>query len=72
MVASKVLRTDDGEYGCADCDYSSKYLNCVKIHIESKHVNTGGFDCPECGKNVPTRNAYKVHRQRNHPMTFVS
>jgi len=66
LVTSKLLRTSDGSHGCRDCDYTSKHLNCVKIHIESKHLNTGGFDCPECGKNVPTRNALKVHRQRNH------
>ena len=68
LVSSKLRRTNDGGHGCTDCHYTSKHLNCVKIHIESKHLNTGGFDCPECGKNVPTRNALKVHRQRNHTL----
>ena len=71
LVASKLQRTQDGGHGCTDCQYTSKHLNCVKIHIESKHLNTGGFDCPECGKNVPTRNALKVHRQRNHSLPSV-
>ena len=66
MVMGKLTRTQDGGYGCTDCEYTSKHLNCVKIHIESKHINTGGLYCRECGKNVPTRNALKVHRQRNH------
>ena len=70
LVTSKLLRTSDGSHGCRDCEYTSKHLNCVKIHIESKHLNTGGFDCPECGKNVPTRNALKVHRQRNHTQSI--
>ena len=68
LVSSKLRRTNDGGHGCTDCHYTSKHLNCVKIHIESKHLSTGGFDCPECGKNVPTRNALKVHRQRNHTL----
>ena len=66
LVVSKLLRRADGGASCTDCDYSSKHINCVKIHIESKHLHTGGLNCPDCGKNVPTRNALKVHRQRNH------
>lgn len=64
---SKLLKFGDGSYKCSDCEYSSKVKACVKIHIESKHIETGGFTCQDCGKHVPTRNALKVHRQRNHP-----
>ena len=66
LVNSKLVRLEDGSFRCADCDYSSKVKACVRIHIESKHIHTGGFMCPQCGKHVPTRNALKVHKQRNH------
>jgi len=67
LVNSKLLKFGDGSYKCSDCVYTSKVKACVKIHIESKHIETGGFSCQDCGKQVPTRNALKVHRQRNHP-----
>jgi len=67
LVNSKLLKFGDGSYKCSDCVYTSKVKACVKIHIESKHIETGGFSCQDCGKHVPTRNALKVHRQRNHP-----
>ena len=38
LVSSKLRRTNDGGHGCTDCQYTSKHLNCVKIHIESKQV----------------------------------
>ena len=67
LVISKLLKFGDGSFKCFDCVYTSKVKACVKIHIESKHIETGGFSCQDCGKHVSTRNALKVHRQRNHP-----
>jgi NAD-dependent dihydropyrimidine dehydrogenase PreA subunit len=57
----------DGTFQCTDCTYSSRWENCLKIHVESKHVHTGGFACALCEKVCPTRNALKVHCQRRHP-----
>ena len=54
---SKLLKFGDGSYKCSDCEYASKVQAGIKIHIESKHINTGGFNCQDCGKHVPTRNA---------------
>ena len=66
LVKQRVIRHADGTFKCAECDYSSKFLHCLKIHIESKHIISNGFSCPECGKHVPTRNALRVHQKRNH------
>ena len=66
LVMQKLTKLPDGSFRCLDCEYVSRVKACVKIHIESKHVISGGFSCHECGKHVPTRNALKVHRQWNH------
>ena len=65
LVISNLLKFGDGSFKCSDCVYTSKVKACVKIHIESKHIETGGL-CQDCGKHVSTRNALKAHRQRNH------
>ncbi|XP_023319873.1 protein tramtrack, beta isoform isoform X14 [Eurytemora carolleeae] len=66
VVSSKIFKSPEGVFHCTDCDYSSRWENCLKIHIESKHVRTGGFSCSLCEKVCPTRNALKVHCQRRH------
>jgi len=66
VVSSKILKNQEGYFMCSDCDYYSRWENCLKIHIESKHVLTGGFSCQLCEKVCPTRNALKVHCQRRH------
>jgi DNA-directed RNA polymerase subunit RPC12/RpoP len=48
-VNSELLKFGDGSYKCSDCEYASKVKACVKIHTESKHINTGGFTCQDCG-----------------------
>jgi hypothetical protein len=48
---------------CSDCEYAYKVKASVKIHIESKHIDTGGITCQDCEKLVPTRNALKVDKE---------
>lgn len=67
MVGTKIYKDPaNGHFMCTDCNYSSRWENCLRIHIESKHVRTGGFSCTQCEKVCPTRNALKVHCQRKH------
>ena len=66
LINSKVQKIDDGIFGCTDCDYQAKQRHHVRIHIESKHIDSGGYTCLVCMKRVPTRNALKVHQKRNH------
>ena len=66
LIKQYIGHGEDGKFNCLNCDYSTKFLHCVKIHIESKHIDSGGFDCEFCGKTVPTRNALKMHQKRNH------
>ena len=53
LVYSKLIKYGDGSYKCSDCKYAFKVTACVKIHIESKHIDTGGFTYQDCGKHVP-------------------
>ena len=71
QVGQRVRREEDGTFHCSECGYSSKYLNCLKIHIESKHIVSEGYNCPDCGKHTPTRNALRVHQKRNHTLMFT-
>ena len=58
IIKSKMLRSEDGMFGCSDCDYSTKYSTTMQNHIESKHLSTSGFYCKYCQKFCPTRRGW--------------
>lgn len=53
-------------WGCAQCEYTTKFYATMKTHIESKHVDTGGFPCQFCQHICKTRQAMKMHMYRKH------
>merc|ERR1712029_1213018 len=59
LIKSKMFRSEDGTFGCCECDYSTKYNTTMQNHIESKHLSTSGFHCSYCQKFCPTRNSLK-------------
>jgi len=65
-IKAKMVRRQDGSFGCTDCDYVTKYNTTCQNHIESKHLSTSGFFCQFCEKFCPTRNALKSHTTKNH------
>ena len=67
IIKSKIL-TEDGEYKCSECNYTSRNHRNVCNHIESKHLTTGGAQCQVCHKVCPTREALRKHFTRTHKL----
>ena len=70
-IKDKMSRGGDGVWYCNDCDYSTKYVTTLRNHIESKHLNSGGFQCPYCSNVCPTNHAMKMHISRKHTYGVV-
>jgi len=51
---------------CHHCDFNSVKRSNVKNHVESKHVQSTGFECSACMVICPTRNALNMHILRKH------
>ena len=66
LLRSMVLKLESDLFGCAQCEYSTKFHTTILNHIESKHVITGGFTCPVCPNVCKTRKALKMHKYRKH------
>ena len=66
MIKNKMIRNSEGLYQCTDCNYSTKYSNTCRNHIESKHLSTSGFRCKFCSAFCPTRHALTTHIGRKH------
>ena len=66
LIRSKLFRNEDGSYGCANCDYVTRYLSTCENHIESRHVTTSGYACDHCETICPTRHALTTHVGRKH------
>ena len=43
-IKSRVYRLADGQWGCAECDFTSNRTSVVSVHVEAKHLQTEGFD----------------------------
>ena len=56
----------EGIFHCTECEFSTKYLQTCKRHIESKHMSTTGYYCQYCDTVCPTRNALTMHIGRKH------
>ena len=55
-----------GTWFCLQCSFSSRKSSNVRTHIESKHVNSGGFQCLVCSYICPTREALRKHMTSMH------
>lgn len=65
-IKSRVYRLADGQWGCAECDFTSNRTSVVSVHVEAKHLQTEGFVCPICQKHCPTRNSLNIQKYRYH------
>ena len=66
-IQSKMFMDEAGIlWRCIDCSYSSKQKHHVARHIESKHIDTPGFNCIFCEKFCPNSNSLQAHISRNH------
>ena len=66
LIVANMRRDDAGQWFCLQCTFGSRKVSHMKTHIESKHVETGGFVCPTCSKVSATRESLRKHIARLH------
>ena len=64
-IDSKIITLVSGEFGCTDCDYTSKFRHNLPKHIECRHIQLS-LTCPACFKPCPTRESLRRHMSRFH------
>jgi len=64
-IDSKIVQLESSEYGCTDCDYTSKFRHNLPKHIEARHVMHPGLQCNTCMKVCPTRESFRRHVARH-------
>jgi len=68
-VNSEILKRmfkDAGGWKCKVCDFSTTTKARTWEHIESKHMNLGGYTCGNCLKYCPTASSLRNHNDRYH------
>lgn len=63
LIESKMVNLGGSQWQCTLCHQVMKKTNLV-LHIESKHMSSGGFSCDVCGKYCSTRKALTIHKSR--------
>ena len=53
-----------GGWRCLSCGHNSRTQEDMHLHVEAKHVSTGGFNCPLCGHYCPSLNSLRNHKHR--------
>ena len=70
VIESKMYKEEKPELGfvwhCVDCSCTSKYRRNVARHIESKHIQSPGYNCEICGKFCITSNSLQTHKSTYH------
>jgi len=66
LIEDNMQKDPSGTWFCLQCSFSSRKSSNVRTHIESKHVNSGGFQCLVCSYICPTREALRKHMTRMH------
>lgn len=51
---------------CSSCGYHTMVKTNLRFHIESKHVESPGFQCSYCPKVLQNRKALLNHVARKH------
>ena len=68
-ISAKMEKALDRDWVCLDCGYRTKIKTNMRMHVESKHVVSEGFQCHICLLLVPNRKALRNHLDRNHEKT---
>ena len=55
-----------GGWRCLSCGHNSRTQEDMHLHVEAKHVSTGGSNCPLCGHYCPSLNSLRNHKHRHH------
>ena len=59
------MRKTEGGWSCCECNFMSSKSR-VWEHVESKHMNLGGYTCDLCHKYCPTASSLRNHNDRYH------
>jgi len=70
-INDKLVKTDGG-WLCIICQHSTKFKQRAWEHVESKHMNTGGYTCVLCQKHCPTASSLRNHNDRHHKVKDFS
>lgn len=66
LIVKNIQKDTTGLWYCLQCEFNSRKISHVKTHVESKHVQTGGFSCSVCERVSVTREALRKHMARFH------
>jgi len=66
QIESLSFKQPDGNWCCMECGYSSRIKTNLKMHVESKHIVSAGFNCSLCQLYCPNRKSLKNHLDRKH------
>jgi len=69
-IKSKMTKLPDGMWACTECSYQTKYSTTLTRHVESKHIQSAGFQCDVCHQFCPTRNSLMSHQYRKHDIRY--
>jgi len=72
LVWSKIVSLPDGSHQCQDCPHLNRNKRAMFEHVESKHVQSDGYNCPVCEKNCRSLNALRSHTVRYHGSSSAS
>ena len=64
-ISQKMVRLVEG-WQCQDCLWTTKYKTRLWEHIESKHVQSQGYNCGICLKFCSSKHALHIHKSRYH------
>ena len=59
-------RKFNGVWQCIKCSKLAVSKESLELHIESKHINSGGHKCYLCDKILKTRHSLKIHIKNIH------
>ena len=65
-INSKMSKSAEGLWSCLVCGYATKIKTNMKFHVESKHIQSDGFECQICHLFCQNRKALRNHIDRNH------
>ena len=67
-------KNGDKRVFCTQCDYSTKTIGALRVHMSGIHTDERPFDCDSCGGKFKNKNALSshknIHRARKHKCKY--
>ena len=61
----KLTKSSLGFFFCKECNYKTKKLQYLRVHINSVHKKIK-HPCPECGKSFAQKSSLSTHKRMIH------